>query len=172
MNIRNAVAAVTAPLSWRAVLVLMAALAVAAEWIMPRELAEYMPAPAAASDAPPAGSPAAARAAATYAAIAEHPLFYPTRQPWAPPPAAETKAPLPQAATVPLANYVLAGVVITNANRVALLKSSTTAKTLTLTEGRDLDGWTLREISREGLRFESGGATYDMRFPALKTGTR
>jgi hypothetical protein len=170
MNIRNAVAAATAPLSWRAVLVLMAALAVAGEWITPRELTEYAPAPAGASNAPPAGSPAAARAAAIYAAIAEHPLFYPTRQPWAPPPAAEPKAPLPQTAAVPLANYTLAGVVITSANRVALLKSSTTAKTLTLTEGRDLDGWTLREITREHLRFESGGTTYDMHFPATKAG--
>lgn len=170
MNIRSAIAAATAPLSWRAVLVLMAALAVAGEWIAPRMPAEYAPAPAAASNAPPAGSPAAARAAGTYPAIGEHPLFYPTRQPWAPPPAAETKAPPPQTAPVPLANYSLAGVVITNAGRVALLKSSTTAKTVTLTEGRDLDGWTLREITRERLRFESGGTTYDMHFPAVKTG--
>ena len=71
---------------------------------------------------------------------------------------------------MPLANYTLAGVVITSANRVALLKSSNPAKTVTLTEGRDLDGWTLREISRERLRFESGGTTYDMHFPAVKTG--
>jgi hypothetical protein len=170
MNLQRAVAAFTAPLSWRTVLVLMAVLAVAGEWIMPRELAEYMPAPAGASNAPPAGSPAAARAAGTYPAIAEHPLFYPTRQPWAPPPAAETKAPSPQATPVPLANYTLAGVVITSANRVALLKSSSTTKTVTLTEGRDLEGWTLREISRERLRFESGGTTYDMRFPVVKTG--
>jgi hypothetical protein len=171
MNIRNAIAAATAPLSWRVVLVLMAALAVAAEWIMPREPAEYMPVPAVASNAPPAGSPAVARAAGTYPAIVEHPLFYPTRQPWAPPPVAETKAP-PPPATVPLANYTLAGVVITNASRVALLKSSTTAKTITLTEGRDLDGWTLREITRERLRFESGDATYDMHFPAVKARPR
>jgi hypothetical protein len=51
-----------------------------------------------------------------------------------------------------------------------LLKSSTTAKTVTLTEGRDLEGWTLREITREHLRFESAGSTYDLRFPAAKTG--
>jgi hypothetical protein len=172
MNIRSALAAATAPLAWRAVLVLMAALAVAAEWIMPRELAEYAAAPAAPGNAAPAGGPTAARVAGTYPAIAAQPLFYATRQPWAPPPAAETKAPSPQAMPVPLANYTLTGVVMTSANRVALLKSSTTAKTVTLAEGRDLDGWTLREISREHLRFESGGTIYDMRFPTAKTGSR
>jgi len=73
---------------------------------------------------------------------------------------------------VPLANYILSGVVITNTNRVALLKSSNTAKTIALTEGRELDGWTLREIGRERLRFESGGTTYEMSFPLVQKPAR
>jgi hypothetical protein len=163
MNFRRVIAGATMPLAWRAVLVLTAALAVAAEWIVPRELTQYAPALGSAIDVSAQGSPAAASSAGTYPAIAEHPLFYPTRRPWAPPPATET-APA-QTGPAPLANYILGGVVITNANRVALLKSSNTAKTIALTEGRELDGWTLREIDRERLRFESGSATYEMSFP-------
>ncbi|HKM73467.1 MAG TPA: hypothetical protein VKF83_02925 [Stellaceae bacterium] len=172
MNFRSALAAITAPLSWRAVLVLMAALPVAAEWIAPRELAQYAPALGTAINVPPQGSPAAAPSAGTYPAIAAHPLFYPTRQPWAAPPPPAAAPATAQTGPTPLANYILSGVVITNANRVALLKSSNTAKTIALAEGRELDGWTLREISRERLRFESGSATYDMSFPLAQKPAR
>jgi len=172
MNIRNAVAAITAPLSWRAALVLMAALAVAGEWIAPRELAQYTPALGTAINVPALGGPAAAPSPGTYPAIAGHPLFYPTRQPWAPPPPPAAATTTAQTGPTPLANYILSGVVITNANRVALLKSSNTAKTIALTEGRELDGWTLREISRERLRFESGSTTYDMSFPLAQKPAR
>ena len=172
MNLRPAITFATAPLAWRSVLVLAAAMAVAAEWIAPRQGAESAPARGSPADAAVSGSPSAAAPPGTYAAIAEHPLFYPSRQPWTPPPAIEPNPPPAKAAPSPLANYTLVGVAITNANRVALLKSSTTAKTITLTEGRELDGWILREITRERLRFESSGATHDMRFPAPKTGSR
>jgi hypothetical protein len=142
------------------------------EWIAPRQAAESAPAQGSPADAALSSSPSAPASPRTYAAIAEHPLFFPSRQPWTPPPAIEPKPPPLKAGSSPLANYTLVGVAITNANRVALLKSSTTAKTITLTEGRELDGWTLREINRERLRFESGGATHEIRFPAPKAGSR
>ena len=172
MNLRRTITLATAPLAWRSVLVLAAAMAVAAEWIAPRQAAEFAPARGSPPDAALSSNPSAAAPPRTYAAIAEHPLFYPSRQPWTPPPAIEPKPPPLKAGPSPLANYTLVGVAITNANRVALLKSSTTAKTITVTEGRELDGWILREISRERLRFESGSATHDMRFPAAKAGNR
>jgi hypothetical protein len=172
MNFRRAIAGATTPLSWRTVLVLAAALAVAAEWIAPHELAQYAPALGTAINVPVEGGPAAAPSTGTYPAIAEHPLFYPTRQPWAPTPAPAAAATTAQTRPAPLANYTLGGVVITDAIRVALLKSSNTAKTIALTEGRELDGWTLREIGRERLRFESGGATYEMRFPLAQKHAR
>jgi hypothetical protein len=164
MNFRRAIADATTPLAWRAVLVLAAALAVATEWITPRELAQYTPAVGTATNPPIEGGPAAAPSAGTYPAIAEHPLFYPTRVPWAAPPPPAAAPATAQTGPAPLANYILGGVVITDAIRVALLKSSNTAKTIALTEGRELDGWTLREIGRERLRFESGSATYEMSF--------
>ena len=165
MNFRRAIACATTPLAWRAVLALAAAITVAGAWIAPRELAQYASALGTAINVPVEGGPAAAPSTGTYPAIAEHPLFYPTRQPWAtpPPPAAATTT--AQTGPAPLANYTLTGVVITDAIRVALLKSSNTAKTIALTEGRELDGWILREIGRERLHFESGSATYDMSFP-------
>ena len=172
MNLGRAITLATAPLAWRSVLVLAAAMAVAAEWIAPRQAAEFAPARGSPPDAALSSRPSSAAPPRTYAAIAEHPLFYPSRQPWAPPPAIEPKPPPPKAGPSPLASYTLVGIAITNANRVALLKSSTTAKTVTLMEGGELDGWTLREISRERLRFESGGAIHEMRFPAPKTGSR
>jgi hypothetical protein len=172
MTLRRGITLATEPLAWRSVLVLAAAIAVAAEWIAPRQGAESASAQGSPADAALSSSPSAAAPPRNYAAIAEHPLFYPGRQPWTPPPATEPKPPPPKAGPSPLANYTLVGVAITNANRVALLKSSTTAKTITLTEGRELDGWTVREISRERLRFESGGASYEIRFPAPKTGSR
>jgi hypothetical protein len=57
--------------------------------------------------------------------------------------------------------------------RAPVKGKSSTAKTIALTEGRELDGWTLREIGRERLRFESGsGTTYDMRFPLAQKPAR
>jgi hypothetical protein len=165
MNFRRAIAGATTPLAWRAVLALVAAITVAGAWIAPRELAQYAPALGTAINVPVEGGPTAAPSAGTYPAIAEHPLFYPTRRPWAAPPPPAVAPVTAQTGPTPLANYTLGGVVITDAIRVALLKSSNTAKTIALTEGRELDGWTLREIGREWLRFESGGATYDMSFP-------
>jgi hypothetical protein len=172
MNFRRAIAGATTPLSWRTVLVLAAVLAVASEWIAPRELAQYAPALGTPINVPVEGGPATAPSTGTYPAIAEHPLFYPTRHPWAPPPPPATAPAAAQTGPAPLANYILGGVVITNANRLALLKSSNTAKTIALTEGRELDGWTLREIGRERLRFEFGGATYEMRFPLAQKPAR
>jgi hypothetical protein len=173
MNFRRAIAGATTPLAWRAVLALVAAITVAGAWIAPRELAQYAPALGTAINVPVEGGPTAAPSAGTYPAIAEHPLFYPTRRPWAAPPPPAVAPVTAQTGPTPLANYTLGGVVITDAIRVALLKSSNTAKTIALTEGRELDGWTLREIGRERLRFESGsGTTYDMSFPLAQKPAR
>ena len=103
-----------------------------------------------------------------YPAIAEHPLFYPTRQPWVPPPP-KPAPPAPQAqaptAPHPLQKYQLVGIVISEGMRTALLKPTDGSKTVVISEGQDLNGWTLREISRDALHFESAGATYDLKFP-------
>jgi hypothetical protein len=167
MNVQRALAFLTEPLGWRSTVVLLAVLTAVWQLAMPVELPV---------SALPPNAPAAAQAAAdptapvahVYPAIAEHPLFYPTRQPWAPP-APKAAPPAPQApapTTVhPLQKYQLVGVVISEGARTALLKPSDGGKTVTISEGQQLNGWTLREISRDAAHFESGGDAYDLKFP-------
>ena len=121
---------------------------------------------------PPAAAPAVAdpviQVSPAYPAIAEHPLFYPTRQPWVPPPpkAAPPALPAPAPTAVhPLQKYQLVGIVISEGARTALLKSSDGGKTVAISEGQQLNGWTLREISRDAAHFESAGDAYDLKFP-------
>ena len=57
------------------------------------------------------------------------------------------------------------GVLISEGARTALLKPSDGGKTVFISEGQQLNGWTLREITRDALHFESGGNAYDLKFP-------
>jgi hypothetical protein len=109
---------------------------------------------------PAAEAPAAV--AMEYSAIAAYPLFYPTRKPWTPP-AAPPPAPPPTvvaAAPSPPTNYFLVGVVVSDTLRSALVREAD--KILTLSEGQEIDGWTLKEITPERLLFTAGNATYEM----------
>jgi hypothetical protein len=106
-----------------------------------------------------------------YAAIVQHPLFYPSREPWSPPvmtPVSPQRiAPLaPKPSRPPPRNYALAGVVLSGDSRSALVRHANDTKILILIEGQTLDGWTLREIGQERLRFEADGAFYDLTFLA------
>jgi hypothetical protein len=95
-----------------------------------------------------------------YPAIAARPLFYPSRAPWAPPP---PPAPAPVAAVpATLTAYNLVGVVVSGSMRSAMIKAARASKTVTLSEGQELEGWTLKAITRERLYFSSGEATYEM----------
>jgi len=116
------------------------------------------PASAAKSEARVGGTMASADA--LYPAIAAHPLFYPTRTPWIPP---ATPVELQAAsAPSPLTGYTLVGVIVSGSARSALIKASGTNKTVMLGEGKQLEGWTLREITRERLYFAAGDDTYGM----------
>jgi hypothetical protein len=109
----------------------------------------------------PAAEAAAARAM-DYPAIAEHPLFYPTRKPWTPPaPPPPEPPPVVMAAPSPLTNYFLVGVVVSDNLRSALVRAQAD-KILTLSEGQEIEGWTLKEITPERLFFTAGVATYEM----------
>jgi general secretion pathway protein N len=160
-------ALLTAPLAWRGAALVAAALAVASQLVAPTRLTVAAPA----SPVPAAlhlgnsGSTALPKPA-EYAAIAEHPLFYPTRRPWVPPPPAaapDRPAPPPKGASS-LENYQLTGVVIGARGRTAVLKVKSGGKTVILDEGQKLDGWTLRAIGPDGLHFEAAGASIDLKF--------
>jgi hypothetical protein len=167
MNMQRALAPLTAPLGWRSAVLLLVGLAAVWQLAIPIELPV-----SALPQSPPATATAAAASVAAvspaYPGIAEHPLFFPTRQPWAPP---EPKvappvppAPVPTVAH-PLQKYQLVGVMISEGARTALLKPSDGGKTVFISEGQQLNGWTLREITRDALHFGSGDAAYDLKFP-------
>jgi general secretion pathway protein N len=94
-----------------------------------------------------------------YPAIAAYPLFYPTRTPWAPPP----PAPPPPEVAAPstLVPYTLVGVVVSGSTRNALVRGQA-KKVVTLSEGQEIEGWTLKSITPERLYFSAGEATYEM----------
>jgi len=167
MSVQRALAFLTEPLGWRSAIVLLAGLAAVWQLAMPTQLPVPATPPSASAITPARADPVTAVVPA-YPAIAEHPLFYATRQPWAPPPPPATP-PVPQApapaAPHPLQKYQLVGVVISEGTRAALLKPSDGSKTVTISEGEQLSGWTLREISPDALHFESNSDTYDIKFP-------
>jgi hypothetical protein len=149
------------PLLWRAALVLAAATLAVAELQVPWEQP--------AGFTPPAltGSTDTRRpqtsAAADYPAIAEHPLLYPSRAPWAPPPSPPPTA--PQTMVGPPGDWILVGVVVSGPTRSAIVKLPNFSKTSLVSEGDTLDGWRLSRIDATGLRFEADGQSFDLGFP-------
>lgn len=124
--------------------------------------------------APPAAPPAPGKAEKpaaeappeprdlSYPAIAAYPLFYPTRAPWTPPP---PKPPPPQAAAPStLSGYSLVGVVESGDKRSALIRQQTQPVVI-LSEGQEIDGWTLKKITPSRLYFSSAEASYEMTRP-------
>jgi hypothetical protein len=167
MNVQRTLAFLTETLGWRSAVVLLAALTAVWQLATPTQLPVSALAPGPPTAAPAAADPVA-QVAPAYPAIPEHPLFYPTRQPWVPPPpkAAPPALPAPAPTAVhPLQKYQLVGIVISEGARTALLKSSDGGKTVAISEGQQLNGWTLREISRDAAHFESAGDAYDLKFP-------
>jgi hypothetical protein len=156
MNVQRTLAFLTETLGWRSAVVLLAALTAVWQLATPTQLPVSALAPGPPTAAPAAADPVA-QVAPAYPAIPEHPLFYPTRQPWVPPPpkAAPPALPAPAPTAVhPLQKYQLVGIVISEGG-----------KTVAISEGQQLNGWTLREISRDAAHFESAGDAYDLKFP-------
>jgi hypothetical protein len=153
----------TGSLAWRGLLVLLLAGGAVAQLLLPSSLP--LPPRTGATAHATSGTTVATPPSTFYAAIAEHPLFDPTRSPYvAPKPAAPPAAP----ALSPLREYTLLGIVIGNGARVAFLKPPADGKTVIATEGQAIDGWTLRRITPGRLRFENGAAGYDMRFAGTR----
>ena len=63
------------------------------------------------------------------------------------------------------ASFTVIGTVIGDGVRRAIVRPPNGDKTIVLAEGQILQGWTLRRIGHERLRFENDGATYELRFP-------
>lgn len=102
----------------------------------------------------------------TYPAIALHPVFDPSRQPWVPPavPQPLQGAPTIKAAPPPPRGYVLIGLVTSLHQHSALLRGPS-GKTVFLTEGQLLTGWTVRQIDAHGVHLQAEGDRFEMTIP-------
>jgi hypothetical protein len=167
MIVVRGLALLAAPLAWRSALVLLAAAIAVRELATPSVPAVSAAPPLAVSRAALTPAAAGSRPGIAYPAIAQHPLFSPTRRPWLPPPAPATRE---AAAPAPPASFTVIGTVIGDGVRRAIVRPPNGDKTIVLAEGQILQGWTLRRIGRERLRFENDGATYELRFPPPRPG--
>ena len=159
-----------AALAWRFAIMVAAAMVLVHAW-------NFVPQRSGPDDAAPRPANAAPDGAATddhaaidkaaSAAVAERPLFYPSRTPWAPPPPPPPAPPTPPVAKAPppLTNYALVGVIVSGDTRSALIRPPGAKKIITIGEGEELAGWKLQEITRARLRFAAGAASYEMNFP-------
>lgn len=156
----------SAALIWRALLLATTAgAAVNILTLPPPETINPGSIPHAAGAAQPETTPAPSGAVAeTYPAIAQYPLFTESRRPWAAPPP-PPPAPTPPPAPSPLTSYMAAGVIISGDVRSALLRRVNDTSTILLTEGEELEGWTLKDITRDRLLFVAGTAVYEMISP-------
>lgn len=96
----------------------------------------------------------------TFDAIDDRPLFSPSRRP------SENQG--QQAGDRKeefIGKYLLQGIVIGEAQRLALLVDPATKTTLRLAEGEDVGGWVAREIGEDFVRFEAKGVEKMIRLP-------
>ena len=116
--------------------------------------------------AQPSARPAAAKPAAglppmsAYAEVTERPLFSPSRQP-APPAAAQDD----------LGNsssFTLLGIVITQGERIALIRHGQPAIVARLKEGQAVEGWRLQAIEADRVILEHAGTQQPLKLKDLK----
>ena len=156
------------PIGWRLAVVLAGGLLLMTVWDLPvidvsrLSRAPHIP-PRGGGDEVETEDPSVL-AVKAYPAIAREPLFYPTRTRWTPPPPPPPPPPVVRPPP-PLNRYTLTGVIVSGDSRTALVKAQSGNKTMILTEGEKLEGWTLQTISETHLLFTAGKATYEMHLP-------
>lgn len=159
---RQTVGLVTGTVAWRGIAVLAAVIVVFAQLTLPVRVP--VSDPIAAIARPVASWPVGdvRRPALLYPAIAEHPLFSPTREAYVAP-----KAPVPTTAAEhsALRDYLLLGTVVEGDTGIAILKPPSGHETIRAMPGQTIAGWKLREITPDGLKFENGAAKFALHFP-------
>ena len=94
---------------------------------------------------------------AAYAAIAERPLFSPSRQPTKPPP------PIPKTAgRKSITNISLSGIIISPDQKTALIRSSKSPKLQSLIEGEKIQGWRLVRVLADRIVLTAGDETAEI----------
>jgi general secretion pathway protein N len=103
-----------------------------------------------------------------FAAIADRPLFAPTRRPLPQSlPAAPIVETKPPPVTTPTLSAALAGVLISPDGRFAVLRWPD-GKNTTLAEGAAVDGWLLKQVTPDRAVFISGSTSAEVTFPAAQ----
>lgn len=93
-----------------------------------------------------------------YAAIAERPLFSPTRRPVTAPLQAGTSQPRKS-----LAKFVLSGIIIVSPEeKIALLREAKSPDTQRLSEGQEIAGWRIEKILPDRVILVSGDETAEI----------
>lgn len=163
MNLRSAATRLFTSLTFHLAVVAVAAATLLLSWSIMLARSDFAGGAPGLANPPAAEQPgeaAAGGSTGSYPAIAAHPLFYPSRTPWAPP-LPPTPKPV-STAPAPLTNYGLIGVIASGDARSALIRPSGARKTITIAEGQQLGGWTLQKITRTSLQFAAGEARYEM----------
>ena len=108
----------------------------------------------------------------SFTIISEHPLFVPSRRPWAPasPSASHVSSPRPVPPPARLDGYSLKGVTISSRGHFALVWSQATRANIRLVPKQSLDGWQLVTIDASGLSFVNDGRTSRLTFPGFSGG--
>jgi hypothetical protein len=108
--------------------------------------------------------------AAAFAAIAQRPLFLPSRRPEPATPPLPVQAERPaQPAAPPALSATLVGVLLSPSGRSAIVRLAD-GKSATVPEGGTIQGWTLEQVSPDGVLFVWGATRIDLAFPTHQAG--
>jgi hypothetical protein len=102
--------------------------------------------------------------AASFAAIADRPLFDAARKKYVPPPASMPD----KAAPPPPPNLFLVGVIIDSERRLALMKPNEAALAASYAVGDQVQGWQVSEIDPDRVVLKAGTVEDDLRMDANK----
>jgi hypothetical protein len=101
-----------------------------------------------------------------FAAIADRPLFAPTRRPLPQsPPVAPIVEAKPPPVPTPTLSAALVGIVISPDGRFAVLRWPD-GKSTTVAEGAAVEGWLLKQVMPDRALFVSGSTSTEVTFPA------
>ncbi|MBI5321179.1 MAG: hypothetical protein HZB49_17150 [Bradyrhizobium sp.] len=102
--------------------------------------------------------------ASNFEAIVARPLFLETRRPIPPKPAPAVSSSQPEAIATPPLAATLLGVIVSPNVKSAVVRLAS-GKSVTVAEGETIEGWKLKRVTPESVRFERNTAVAELTFP-------
>lgn len=93
----------------------------------------------------------------SFSEVVERPLFWASRRPLALLPSGPMDAPAP-------VDFVLHGIVITTDERFAMFQQGAPSRLIRLSEGQELQGWTVQSILTDRVLLRNGDRVLELRF--------